>query len=369
MTLKRFRKRDLADRFMLVLNVFSLVFLGLSYIAGWVSPNQFWPLAFVGMAFPIILIMVSLFILYWALRKRWFFFMNVAFLLLRWDYVLATVNLSASSAHSEDLIEVITYNVRLFDKYNWSEQQNTSKNIEDFILKEQPDILCIQEFYSRQNAPSKAPNNLLSSPHYKQIHLKNFFAQRENENDFGIATLTSYPILNKGTIVLENSRSALTIFTDILIKSDTIRVYNVHLQSIHLGMDGYQVLDELLENKEIQDVKESKLVLALMKKGFTKRAEQAELIANHISQCPYPIIVCGDFNDVPTSYAYQTIAKGLNDGFSQAGSGFGSTYVRVPFFRIDNILYSDDFKAETYVIHPEEFSDHLAISSKLKKVD
>jgi hypothetical protein len=278
MSQKSIGKRDIADRLMLLLNTLVLGSLLLAYLAGSISPAKFWPLAFVAMSYPIILASLTVFMVYWLVRRRWFLFLNLAFLVAKWDYVSATVK--PFSSNSEDAIglKVMSYNVRLFDRYNWTENENTGSKIETLILKEQPGILCIQEFYHSKSDAAQASNKLLSTSNLKQVHLKNYFAQRKNDNDFGVATLTSYPILNKGTIVLENSRSALTIYTDIIIQDDTLRVYNVHLQSIHLGVDGFQVLDELLDAEDLKDVNEGKLVLGRMKRAFVKRAEQAEKI-------------------------------------------------------------------------------------------
>jgi endonuclease/exonuclease/phosphatase family metal-dependent hydrolase len=351
----------------LFLNIIVLISLGLAYLAGLVSPQKAWPLAFVAMSYPIILGSTAVFMAYWLIRRRWFLFLNLAFLVLKWDYVSATFKFNTSEVTTYSGINVMTYNVRLFDKYNWSEDKNTRYRARDFIFNQRPNILCIQEYYNRKGDHFRMGDTLLEENGLKHMHLKNYYAQRKSQNDFGIATLTSYPIVNKGTIVLENSRSALTIFTDVFINEDTIRVYNVHLQSIHLGNKGYQVLDEILETQELEDVRESKLVLQHLKEGFRKRAVQADEIAAHIKSSPYPVIVCGDFNDVPTSYTYQRIAKELEDTFSQAGSGLGATYVRVPFFRIDNILYSKDFEAKIHTVHPYQLSDHLAVTAVLNK--
>jgi hypothetical protein len=176
-------------------------------------------------------------------------------------------------------------------------------------------------------------------------------------------------VIEKGEVDLDDSHSGLAIYTTMLIGDDTVRVYNIHLQSIHLGKDGYEVIDELMKKQDLEDVNGGKMVLRQMKKGFIKRAEQAEIIAKHISECEYKVIVCGDFNDVPTSFAYQTISKGLEDSFSQAGTGLGSTYVRVPFFRIDNILFSEGFEALEHTVHPYELSDHFAVTTVLNRVD
>jgi len=366
---KRIRKRDILDRIILFLNVVSLIGLSLSYLAGSINPEKFWPLAFMAMAYPILLLIILTLMLYWLIRRRWFLFLNIAFLVLKWDYVSATFKFPGSSVTTTTGINVMTYNVRLFDKYNWSDDKNTRYRARDFIFNQKPNILCIQEFYHRKGDQFRILDTLLADNSLKHVHSKNYFAQRKSQNDFGVATLTSYPIVDKGTIVLENSRSALTIFTDVLIEDDTVRVYNVHLQSIHLGNKGYQVLDELLETQELEDVSESKVVLKRMKHGFVKRAIQADKIAAHIQTSPYPVIVCGDFNDVPTSYAYQRIANGLKDSFSRAGSGLGATYVRVPFFRIDNVLYGNKFKADLHTVHPNELSDHLAVTAVLSKTE
>ncbi len=369
MNWKALRKRGLFDRFVLILNIFTLVALLLTYLAAFVSPTHIWQLAFVAMGYPIILAAITIFMLYWLLRRRWFLFLNLAFILLRWSYVSSTVKVFPKSNAEEAGINVMTYNVRLFDKYNWTEEKNAKNRTRKFILDQQPNILCIQEYYNGKG-DSNPVIDLNSKRHkLRNMHLKNYYAQRNNKNDFGIATITSYPIVNKGTVVLENSRSALTIYTDLLINQDTIRVYNVHLQSIHLGDKGYRVLDDLMESQELDDVADSKVVLARLKQGFIKRAVQADKIADHIANSPYPVIVCGDFNDVPTSYTYQSIAKLLDDSFAESGAGLGSTFVRVPFFRIDNILYSKEFESSLHTVHPHELSDHLAVSAVLSLKD
>ena len=366
---KGLKKRDMVDRFVMFLNLLSLMALSATYLAGIISPDVFWPVGFVAMGYPITLAFTVLFIGYWLVRRKWYLFLNIAFLVLKWDYVMATVKLGWNDSEPTEGIKVMSYNVRLFDRYNWSEDKNTRFRAQDFIFGQQPDILCIQEFYNRQGDKFRAIDTLLTSNRIKHIHSENYKAKLKSNDALGLATLTSYPIVKKGTIEFPDSKSALAIFTDVLIKTDTVRIYNVHLQSIHLGNAGYAVLDEIIETQDLQDVNRGKIVLSRMKNGFQRRGEQARILADHIQSCPYSVIVCGDFNDVPTSYTYQTISKGLKDAFSQAGSGFGATYVRVPFFRIDNILFSKDLKAESHKVHPYPMSDHLAITATLVQKD
>ncbi len=367
MNVSRLKKRDLIDRFMLFLNVLVLLILLITYAAGMVSPLKFWPLAFVAMGYPVVLAWIVLFTAYWLFRRKWFMFLNIAFLLLRWDLVAATVQLRTSPPTTvSEGMKVMTYNVRLFDYYNWSKNKNTRHWIYDFLFNQQPNILCFQEFYHDYTGYFPTIDTLLEVNSLKHMHVENYTDKMNNKQLWGMATLSSYPIVNKGKIEFDGTYGNLCLFTDLQVNDDTIRVYNLHLQSIRLGREGYAVLDELVSKQELKDLVGGKNILKQMINGFRKRAQQAELVKAHMNACPYPVILCGDFNDVPTSYAYQTLAAGLEDSFSQSGRGIGNTFVQLPVFRIDNILFSREFVASQHMVHPYELSDHFAVSANLQ---
>lgn len=368
---ERKTKQSLFERFMRFLNVLTIIALLLSYAGGMISPERCWPLAFAAMAYPLILAVMLFFIIYWLFKRKWFLFLNVALLLLKWDYVTGTVNISSpEETNLETTIDVMSFNVRLFDRYNWNEQENTRGELIDLIAGSEANIICIQEYYDAEGTQMDLLKSLRKQDSEYQIHTKNYFAQKDNKRDFGIAIITNKPIINTGTVVLENSRDALSIFVDLSIDGDTVRVYNVHLQSILLGADGYRVLNEIIDNERIERVDDGKLMVSRLKSGFKKRAVQAEKIAKHMHACPHPIILCGDFNDVPTSYAFQKISQGMKDSFSEAGKGLGLTYTPVPFFRIDNILASSNFDIINHKVHDEQIlSDHYAISATLSLKD
>lgn len=367
MSSKPFRKRDVIDRIVLVINTLMLVGLLITYLSGTIGPSAFWPLAFVAMGYPIMLVITLAFTFYWALRRRWYFILNLFFLVIKWEYVTATINFTFPNSDHAEGIKVMSYNVRMFDRYNWSNDRTTKQRAQEFIFGQQPDILCIQEFYLPKGDRFRSIDTLSNSNSIKHLHTVNYKANANAKHRQGLATLTRFPVIEKGEVDLDDSHSGLAIYTTMLVGDDTVRVYNLHLQSIHLGKHGYEVIDELMKKQDLEDVNGGKMVLRQMKKGFIKRAEQAEIIAKHISECEHKVIVCGDFNDVPTSFAYQTISNGLEDSFSQAGSGLGSTYVRVPFFRIDNILFSEGFEAVEHTVHPYELSDHFAVTATLER--
>ena len=374
----KLKKRKLLDRFMLFLNMLSLMALSATYLAGIISPEKFWPLAFVAMSYPIILTVTAFFIVYWLLRRKWFLFLNIAFILLKWDYVAATVQFNSQakevSAHSAN-IKVMTYNVRLFDYYNWSNNKNTRHWIYDFLFNQQPNILCFQEFYHDKTGYFPTIDTLLEVNSIRHMHVENYTKKLNNNQLWGMANLSSYPIINKGKIEFESTYGNLCIFTDLKLDEDTVRVYNLHLQSVRIGEDQYRFLDQIMLNKSLSGIRigellgDLKLLVYRMAHAFIERGKQADLVAKHVKNSPYPIVLCGDFNDTPTSYSYLTLVKDLNDSFANEGFGMGSTYVRLPFFRIDNIFYSNYFKAESHTVHHYELSDHFAVSARLKKVN
>ena len=225
----------------------------------------------------------------------------------------------------------MTYNVRLFDYFNWTKDKNTHSRIFDFIYRQQPDILCIQEFYLDKKDHFPTMDTLVSSNRINHAHIKNYRDNQTEGRFWGMATFTSYPIINKGVIDFASSFGNRCLFTDVLIENDTVRIYNIHLQSIRIGEDQYQFLDQIMLTQSMAGIpmkdlyNDLKLLIYRMAHGFIQRGKQADLVAKHIKQCPYPKIICGDFNDTSTSYAYQTLINGLSDTFVESGSGFANT--------------------------------------------
>jgi endonuclease/exonuclease/phosphatase family metal-dependent hydrolase len=148
---------------------------------------------------------------------------------------------------------------------------------------------------------------------------------------------------------------------DILAGSDTIRVYNIHLQSLKFTKANLNYLDNANLNPDSSLI-ESKSIISKIRTGYIKRSIQASFIKDEINHSPYPVVVCGDFNDVPNSYAYETIGAGLQNAFVKKGAGIARTFSTIsPTLRIDNIFADQNFTITQFTRVNKLLSDHFPI--------
>lgn len=263
-------------------------------------------------------------------------------------------------------IKIMSYNSMLFDLYNWNKNLQSRNIILTSLSEENPDILCLQEFYtSEEKGDFNNIDTVTRLLNAKNHHIEYTTTMRKKDH-WGIATFTKFPIIKKGKIEFNTTANNICIYTDVLIKNDTVRIYNMHLQSIRFSKADYKFIDQIKnDTSDTKDeMEKSKNILRRLKKAFIKRAVQADAIANHINHCKYKIIVCGDFNDTPASYVYHTIRGNLKDAFIESGTGFEQTYAgKFPRFRIDYILHSREFISKGYHRLTESQTDHYPIVS------
>jgi endonuclease/exonuclease/phosphatase family metal-dependent hydrolase len=354
---------------MKVLNGLAILLLCLSYIAPYISPAIFWPLAFLGLLHPAWVLTNILFLLYWIVRRKRTAFYSLAALFLGWSLNSREMQLRPNDSFPVSLnsFHLMSWNTKLFDLYNWSENRQTRKRMLDLINKEQPDILCLQEFYTQDTGYFRNLDSIKRILLLPYCHTEYTYTKKRISH-WGVATFSRYPILNQGKIVFNNRSNNICIYTDLLIQQDTVRIYNMHLQSVHFGYSDYTFMDKVASGDDAEnEIENSKNILRRLKKGYTARAGQADAIAEHIANCPYPVIVCGDFNDTPVSYAYTKLAHNLNDAFIESGHGFGKTFVNfTPFPRIDYILHSPDLHTSHFTVtQTENMSDHYPIGCRI----
>ncbi len=364
------KKRHWVKTSFLILNCFSAAALLCSCAAAYISPVNIWILAFFGIAYPVILIINLLFVCLWLVLWNRFIFISMLAILLGIGNIrtIMPLRFGVQKSRTQHTLRVITFNVHsLYGNQPNNEIPEARSQVTDFLASENPDILCVQEFYAIGEEYLKTLHKFSRSLGLENYFFKNYreFWQKTKIN--AIATFSRYPMVNQGFFRLED-KSTFGIFTDLAIRGDTIRVYNLHLESIRLGNDDYSFYSQLTDPgaDEKNLAKGSRRMLWKLKRAFILRAMEAEMLSSHMKSCPYPILICGDFNDTPSSFAYHTLSKGRNDAFVKAGNDWiGSTYAgRFPAFRIDYMLYDDFFTATSYQKKEVDLSDHYPVISE-----
>jgi len=360
-------KKNKTYRFLLAANLAALVPLLLAYAAANFSPNAMGYLALFGLAYPFSILANCLFILIWIFRKPSYALISACCILLGLNHFTSFFQVSMQGSINEQAnhLKVLSYNVHVFDVFNKKNGSETRDAIYDLLKREQADVICFQEFYQSEKSKSFPTRDTLIKFLPSKYYHERYTHAISGQQYFGVVTLSKYPIAERGHVPFATDVNNFCIYTDIIKNSDTVRVYNAHLQSIRFKKEDYDLANGKTEQHEIDDA--GKRIARRLKNAFVKRQEQVDRIARHMKECRYPIVLCGDFNDPPVSYAYCTLSRDLKDSFKECGNGIGNTYIGAfPSFRIDYILHSPTFETIEYSTLPEKLSDHHAVTATIQ---
>jgi endonuclease/exonuclease/phosphatase family metal-dependent hydrolase len=330
-----------------------------------INPEDFALPAFFGLAYPYLLLINIILVIIWAMLLRFEAFISVVIIVIGFNHFSNYIRLVKPDRDKANTFKVLSYNIRLFNYFENRNGNNSEKKVLEFLRKQNPDILCLQEFYISGNPSRKEEEvrNALGGKYY--THMKVLGSGKNRY--YGIVTFSRFPIIRKGEIIHPSS-SSLSIFTDVLIGKDTFRIYNNHLQSFRLKKMERSFIEEMATSENKETMEEVKSLSVSLKKGFVRRALQSQIVKENINHSPFPVIVAGDFNDTPVSYSYRKIRKGLNDSFVTSGYGAGFTYKgNYPPNRIDYILYDNTLINSYFEIIKVKYSDHYPIVAYFRK--
>jgi len=323
----------------LINNVFALLLL-LSIVIPFIEPSSFPLISVLSLTVPILIFAHLLFIVYWILsgvKKQLVLSASCVLLTIFFSYFPYKFN--DKVIKNDDSITIMNYNVHLFNLYGSLEKKNIPLNISDFVALNNPDILTFQEYADEQI-------NLFDFP-YKYIELG-------KKKKFGQAIFSKYRIINSGSLDFENSFNN-AIFADVIIKNDTVRIYNIHLESFGIKVNNLNLNE-----------KESKKLLHRLSKAFLKQQGQVEKYISHRENCNYKVIACCDLNNTAYSWAYRNLRGNDKDTFLESGIGFGKTYSFQKYpLRIDFILVDEKIQVNEHKNFDVKLSDHEPILAKL----
>ena len=367
-TIEKMSKKKLSifNIILLIFNAVAVIALFMAYLANYLNPKIYFFAALCGLFYPYILFVNILFIVLWLFRVRKYCFISLIAILMGFNSFQRFYQFSGKDIPSDstDLVKMLSYNVQIFGLYNNENQQD---EIIHFLKGEMPDIVCLQEYC--QDNTQKLVRQLKDSLNAADYHL--YTPLSRGKYQFGMVIFSKFPIVNKETIFFKDAKTNHAMFADLKINEDTIRVYNVHFQSLYFGAEDYLFAKQATSNTDFSNdelKKNSIRILKKIKKGFAKRSSQADALSDHIKLSPYKTIVCGDFNDTPWSYTYKQIRNLLDDSFVRSGKGRGYTMVinRLLSFRIDYIFHDKSFKNYGFKTTKSNASDHYPICTYLR---
>lgn len=361
--MKSKKKRSFFYWFMLFINTIASLALLVSYLAAWINPSFYWPIAFFGLAYPFLVLVNFLFFIYWAISRRWVALFPLVIIAMGYNTILSYIQFGNNQiVNSKNTISVISFNAHLFKPIKTNKYDKKSKHeMLEMLLKEKSDILCFQEFYHRKKGVYNIKDSLMKNGDYK--YFKEVRFDSTDTEFMSMAIFSKYKILEFHTLnFYDRPHANMCIYADVLYLDDTVRIINTHLQSISFQPEDYQYLDQV-KNVET-DMRSNKRIGARLKKAFLLRGQQAEEVKELIEDSPYPVIICGDFNDTPASYSFNVISNNMKNAFEEQGSGFGVTYNGAfPNFQIDYLLCSKEFDVCNYKIIKKKYSDHYPVKA------
>ncbi len=359
--------------FFLIIN-FAVVLLFLAAcMAPYISPAWFWPISFITLAFPFLLGILVIFLVGWLFFNYRYALLSLIALLLGWKSISAFVAFKMPSGNKAvtggNTLTVMSYNVSQFGLYREKDSKYNRQAMFAMIKKQELDIACFQDFYTSEKKNDF--NNREDISREMELPYRYFSSDfnRDGMQHWGSIIYSRFPIIASDKVKMSDGpRSESLIYADIVKNLDTFRIINMHLESYRFNENDYSAIRKI-KNQEDTGLKATKSIIQKMRDAYIRRSQQADIVGNFIRQSPYPVIVCGDFNDTPASYTYFTIKGDLQDAFLQKGFGIGRTFTGLaPTLRIDYVFVSNHFKVNSFRKINSDLSDHYPVITSLSLI-
>jgi len=378
--------------------------LMLSGLVPTVSPDTNSWLPLLGLAFPVLFLLMVLALIYWLIQLKWRSLFALSCLLLnlgqaslyiQWNDLKNTeatngLENGADKKGNESgpldkemldmnakKLKVITYNCQLFGLYQ-NESSVDIVNTEympamdsflQVLKKENADVVCLQEVYAKAGGLKALARFLKVEGGFDYSQSYTLSERRP----YGMIVLSKYQIKRWQPIPLGSQTGNMAMWVDVEIPSEykflrnaRVRIFNLHLQSFRFAKKDYAVMQKQTQQQQI-DIEGSKGIITRLRMGYQRRAQQVKIIKENLLVCDFPKVICGDFNDIPVSYSYRQLSSGMRDAFVEAGRGLETTYKgSMPSFRIDYILFDNPMRALDYKSIKEVPSDHKLVIAELQ---
>lgn len=344
---------------LLVINILLAICLLLTTLAPNVAPSRSIIPSLLAFGYLPLLIANATMVVLWLMMGKWHFIWSAAAIAVRWSFVglfLQVGGTAKAADHDEhpQAVTVMSYNVHEF------KGQENRKTLADtnaaafleLVRENNPDILCLMEYSSGKKVRVTDSLTALGYNHYHSAHGKSTSLS-------GTVVFSRLPI----TYVKRIDHNMLLV--ELINDNQQFRLCCVHLDSYALDDTDREEIEQILhgemkpESRTLDKVKETIL------KHETEWEEKLEPI---VSESTVPILMAGDFNDIPSSWLYGQVSKHLDDTYRDKGMGICHTYNGdgFPHFRIDYIFHSKGFQTLSYKRIKTDISDHYPVISSLE---
>ncbi len=354
-----------------LINIGCILWLALCLLASIISPEEVRYLQLFSLTTPFAILINFLFFLFWIFSAKKLRSIPSLLILLGCYQVIPAIfgfhfftkNNWQQEPNSFKLVSWNTHGMGIFNK---SSQKKTATEIVDYLLQQDADILVLPEFSVKAITESSIHKSRLQ----KEGGYKNYYFTMDNglgaDLLIGTSIFSRFPVINYQGVFLDPNIAIS--YSDVVFPShDTARLFAVHLHTFGLTDNDKSYIEEVKKRKA-EGLKKSRSFLWKFNNAYALRAQEADKLAGYISESPYPVLVCGDFNDLPFSYTYATIRGNLDDAFSEMGRGFGRTYNQiVPTLRIDHVFFDPAlFELTAFETPYVSLSDHSPILTRFR---
>jgi len=346
-------------------NLVASLLLVFTAIARYINPQLIWMFEFVALAYPVYLLVNLFFVIFWLFTKHKLnVLISVIGFVLSISTFFDTFSFAGSPKHDVggDTVKIISYNVNAFNYNGWRGRAGIQAQVFDFLKQESPDIICFQEFHHDTHEKYQMIDSIK-----KQLGLRYIQIHRVHEIKgryfYGNVIFSKFPIVKTGVILYQKTGNT-TLWADIKLYNDTVRIYNNHLESYKLHPENIETIEMTSTGQEFESQKLRK-VGGKLKRAIQKRGKQTQELLEAMRENPYETIICGDFNAPPYSFTYKAIRseKDLQDAFLEASYGLGGTLNwRLLSKRLDYVLLPQKVIVQEFTQQKLPISDHFPIS-------
>ncbi|WP_160328143.1 endonuclease/exonuclease/phosphatase family protein [Solirubrum puertoriconensis] len=358
-------RRSLAFKFTLLVFAWLLIAIGGTQV----PPRLFWPAAFIALSLPAALVLNAAMLVYWLMRRWPVALLPLAVLLLTWPHLMRGLALYpfGNDAEAPATLRLLSANVRIFNVYPQLRDPDlhSSKTMISWLAEHPADVLCLQEYYTE---PRPSADGVVFNTERKigKLSGRESFVSTTLTNSigakFGMAIFSRFPIVRRGVINFGKLTQNHAMWADLrLPQGDTVRVFNAHLQS--MSMDEQDIVDSYSSKAGLKA--KGLGLLRRLKRGMVKRSVQVDTLVRRIEASRYPVLLCGDLNDLPYSYTYDQLADHLQNAWATVGLGLGASYNgKLPFLRIDNQFASPQWQVLSCQVRRDiPYSDHFPLEA------